>query len=244
MIAFEESSLEKLIIDSKKKYGSIFSMIVGEELFLFRLLTKKEYEIVIKSTAGDEDLKEEMVCQYAVLYPDVDFATYKAGIPTALAPAILYESGFVSADKAYQYLYESRVNVLDNFTEQAAIVIISAFPAYTFEDIEEWDIEKILLMAARAEWKLNVIDGNDFVFSREQEEEQEEQEEVDEKQLLKELEQKIIEQGGDPILQLHETVYKKERKFFDLPLIMGNNIHREDVVDAVRKSIHERISQQ
>lgn len=236
----EQSELERMIIAAKIKYKNIFATTVGEDLFVWRLLRSSEYEIICKSSNGDLDLKEELVCQYAVIYPEVNFSSYKAGVPSQIAPQILEESGFISAEKTHDFLNTCRAGILDKFQEQAFIIIASAFPQYKFEEIEEWEMEKLLKMVARAEWKLNVLDGNEFIF--EEVDTNDEEEEVDQDAALKEMEEKIIERGGDPIFTLYDSIYKKKPPFFDYPFIMGNNIHREDVVDAVRRSIEKRQS--
>lgn len=243
MAQINHQQLEEIIIDAKKNYRTVFSTVIGGELFVWRLLSGIEYEIISKTSNGDQYIKEELVCQQAVIYPKVDFSSYKAGIPTNLAPHILEESGFSGTGKALNYLSTCRGKLATQFQEQAYVVIASAFPQYTFEEIEDWDIEKLIRMVARAEWKINIIDGKDFIFEREEDvSEEEPQEEVDEREKLRELEQRVIEQGGDPIFTLYHSVYKQEKEYMPLPLIMGNNLHREEVVNVVRENIQQRIS--
>lgn len=232
--------IEQVIIDAKKKFQNIFSTVINGELFIWRLLSGIEYEIISKTSGGDIYIKEEIICQQAVIYPKVDFSLYKAGIPSKLAPQIIEESGFASKEKTQRFLDECRLNVFTRFQEQAYIVIASAFPQYSFEEMETWDIEKLIKMVARAEWKINVIDGKEFMFEKEEEQE-EEQEEINEKEKLKELENEIINRGGDPIFTLYESTYKEHKEYMDHPFIMGNHFDREDVVNGVREKIQQRL---
>jgi len=236
-----DEGLEKLIIDFKKEYYSVFATSVGDKFYIWRPLTRTEYDIINKSSAGDTLLREEMICQFSVLFPKVNFSVYKAGIPGSLAPQILEESGFGSVYKTYSYLGHSRQAVLDSFTAQAEIVIASAFPNYTFEEMKSWNLEQILDMVARAEWKLNVIDHKDFIFEMTQGVPQEGEEGAEPKtheEEMKELEQQIIEQGGDPILQLgHIYRLKNKKDYVPYPFIMGTSWDNEVVVNAVSKQL-------
>lgn len=233
--------LEEIIIKAKKQYDAVFSTVIGEDLFVWRLLTHKEIELIDKSSIGDKYTREELICQYAVIYPDdIIFASYKAGIPEILSSQILNESGFSSVKKIYNYLDEVRADLSTNFISQASIAIVSAFPQYKFEEIEEWDVEKFITMAARAEWKLQNIDDKKFGFRKTEETDDNEADILSEKDRLKELEQQLVEMGADPILCLYEDFYKKDKPYTELPFIMGKNWDREDVCNAVTKSLSQR----
>lgn len=234
------AQLERIIIDAKNKYTAVFSTIINQEVYIWRLLTSSELEIINKTSIGEQYLKEELICEAVVIYPEVDFATYKAGVPSVLAPLILDESGFSGYTKTKELLSKARVKIFSDFQEQANIVIASAFPQYRIEEIKGWDVEKLTTMVARAEWKLNVIDGKDFFF--EDVKEEEEVEEKSEKEKLQELEGSLIEKGYDPILVLYNSVYKEDKPYLPEIFAMGRNFDREDVIDVVRKNIQQRLS--
>lgn len=234
-----DGDLEQLIINLKKEYYSIFATSVGHSFFIWKPLTRTEYDIIIRSSAGDNSLKEEMVCQFAVLHPKINFSLYKAGIPGVLAPQIIEESGFGSVYKTYSHLANSRNAVLSSFTSQAEIVIASAFPQYSFENMKTWNIEQLLDMVARAEWKLNVIDHKEFIFDMVPESDgSEDGEEKTFKEEMKELEQQIIAEGGDPILQLgHIYNLKNKKDYIEYPFIMGNSWDNEVIINAVQRQL-------
>lgn len=248
MQQLSDVDLEKLVIDLKKKYYVIFANTIGYEYYIWRPITRQEYNIIIKSSAGNDSIRDEMICQIAVLYPQVDFATYKAGIPTTLAPIIIEESGFGGVRKTYEYLNSTRQYILNNFTAQAEIVIASAFPQYTFEEIKNWSLEQLLDMVAKAEWKLNVLDGKNFVFDAVHKEEDTENDDSEnpkktEEEEIKELEQDIIEAGGDPILYLGDMYAKKAKKpYTDFPFIMGSQWNNEEMIQYVGEQLRKSVS--
>lgn len=233
--------MEKAIIDAKLKYGNIFSTVIGDDAYIWRLITPSEYEIIVKTSGHDLDLKEELICQYAVVFPPTDFSKCKAGVPIQLSKQILRESGFSASNKIKEHLAICRENVATRFQEQSVILIASAFPQYKLEEIEGWDMEKLIHMVARAEWKMTNIDGKEFIFDDDSSDEANNTD-VDEKEQLKEIEQNIIERGGDPILTLYNDYYKEKKEYFSYPLIMGNNLDREDVLDEVRRQINKRLA--
>ena len=226
-------ALEQAIIRAKKKYNSVFSTVIEDDVFIWRLLTQKEYEIIDKTTNGDIYAKEEMVCQYATVYPnDIVFALYKAGVPTQLSESILYESGFKTNAKIYNQLEKSRTDINKNFMSQAYVIICSAFPQYKIEEVEEWDIEHLVDMVAKAEWKMNVIDGKPFTFEKTEQA----QEEIN----IREIEEEIIKIGGDPILLLYNQYYKRNKEYCNFPFIVGRSYDNKAVCDGARKEIQQR----
>lgn len=236
MINLED--LEIAIIDAKQRYTNVYSTKINDDVFIWKLLNTKELEIINKTSAYDVQEREDLVCQYAVIFPkDIDFSNYKAGVPPTLAPLILEESGFTSADKIYKYLDGLRKDLETNFISQASVIIVSAFPQYTFNEVENWDIETFLDILAKAEWKFKVLDGRDFKLEKTKLEEETEEEK---KEKLKKLEEALIQMGGDPILHLYEDYYKKEKKYTELPFIVGNNYTNKEVVNAVQQQLQKR----
>lgn len=246
MEQLNDIDLEKLIIDLKKKNYILFTTTVGYQFYIWRPVTRKEYDIIMRSSAGNTYIRDEMICQVSILYPRVDFATYKAGVCTTLAPQIIEESGFGSVQKTYDYLNSTRQYILKNFTSQAEIVIAAAFPQYKFEEIREWSLEQLLDMVAKAEWKLNVIDNKNFVFEAvSADEENDDVEKPTKEEAIKKLEQDIITTGGDPILYLGDMYARQVKKpYTDFPFIMGSQWNNEEMIQYVgeqlRKSVPNR----
>jgi hypothetical protein len=82
----------------KKQYGDVFVATVKEQEFVFRALERFEYKEILGLPNTDPLMREEMICEYCVLYPqNYDFSTManqKAGYPAVLAELIMDHSGF------------------------------------------------------------------------------------------------------------------------------------------------------
>lgn len=233
--------LEKELIRLKRDNYSVFASTINEDLFVWRLLTRQEYEIITKSAGDNLSLIEEMVCQVAVMYPDnINFGMCKAGIPTTLSGDIIELSGFGDQSSIYDRLDSARLATNTDFVTQAESLVAAAFPQYRFEEMRDWNIEQLLDMVARAEWKLNTIDDKEIRFNKPEPSEDEEEEPKSEEEELRELEGYVVESGGDPILQLQHLYKKKSKDFTKFPFIMGVHWDNEEVLDEVRRQQQER----
>jgi hypothetical protein len=86
-------------IDSwKKQFGEVLYADVKGQGFIFRPLERYEYKAIIATPNSDPLIREEMICEYCVLYPqEYDFsqmAGQKAGYPAVLSELIMDHSGF------------------------------------------------------------------------------------------------------------------------------------------------------
>lgn len=82
----------------KSQYGEVFLSEFDEDIFIWRILTRKEYKDIMKIPNSDSYYKEERFCEKAVIHPaDYSFikmSNGKAGIPTLLSEYIMQKSGF------------------------------------------------------------------------------------------------------------------------------------------------------
>lgn len=82
----------------KKQFGDIWVAEIKGESFVYRALERFEYKEIIGVPNTDPLMREEMICEYCVLYPlGYDFSTMankKAGIPAVMAELIMEHSGF------------------------------------------------------------------------------------------------------------------------------------------------------
>jgi hypothetical protein len=86
-------------VDSwKKQFGDVWVADVKGDQFVYRFLERYEYKEIVSVPNADPLMREEMICEYCVLYPQgYDFATMankKAGIPAVLSELIMEHSGF------------------------------------------------------------------------------------------------------------------------------------------------------
>lgn len=82
----------------KKQFGEVYMATVKGNIFIIRTLTRFEYKEIISVENTDPLMREEMICEYCVLYPQgynfTSIAGGKAGTPAILAETIMNYSDF------------------------------------------------------------------------------------------------------------------------------------------------------
>lgn len=224
--------MQEIIRELKRKYKQVYATIIGEDLYIWRLLGRKEYREILEQAIDEHDL-EERIAQAAVVWPEgIDFRQWKAGAPGILAAEIKEASGFGSPDRIYQAMEIYREQ-MKQFEFQAEAAIAAAFPQITFEQMENWNVDELLWHTVRAEWVIQRIHGRQVEFRAMTEEEGEDQpQEVDK---LEEARQ-MREQGIDPILSVDPKTLRPP--FDPFPLIGGTVLwQNEELIDLVRQQI-------
>lgn len=229
----EQEQLEKLLLQLRDKHERVIHFQIGDDSFVFRPITPKEYQRII-SWYQDPDQMEEAVCELAVVYPTRNsWKDTLAGVLPALHKEIIYASGLTGAEQIEAYLEQGRQSMLQ-FHEQVINTIAAAYPQYTFEEIETWPMEKLMDRAARAEWKLNMIDGKPIRLQIAKPSE-EEVEEPEEPPTIEEIGQQMREEGLDPIMEIGPA---PKPPYVEFPLIGGTKIFdHEELLRLVREQI-------
>lgn len=87
-----------MVEEWKKKHGEVYQVAVGDEIFVFRVLTRNEYKDIVRIPKADNFFKEEKIVTTCLLWPlnyqHSSMIFCKAGIPTILADHIMEKSGF------------------------------------------------------------------------------------------------------------------------------------------------------
>lgn len=215
--------LEQMLIGFRNQYGEVYVTEIGDEEFIFRTISPKEYRELVEFAQNEEDAFER-VCNTAVLWPRIDFSRGKAYLPTTLAPVILEESGFGGSHKEIELLMQYR-QWMAGFDAQAPVIIATAFPQYRLEEIEEWTKEKIVKYATMAEWQFRFIRGitHFSLISTVEQPEGEEGEEPQEPKPLDIMEQanELRKQGLDPMFVLGDVIRKPKEPFMERPIVGG-----------------------
>ena len=86
-------------IDSwKKQFGEVWLAQIKGQPFVYRSLERFEYKQIVATPNADPLMREEMICEHCVLYPqDYNFsviANKKAGTPAVLSELIMENSDF------------------------------------------------------------------------------------------------------------------------------------------------------
>ena len=146
----------------KEKYRNVYMTQIGDQIFFYRSIGRKEFRTIIEDEELNDFQKENVICDICTLYPvNYNWGTCDAGIPTMLCEAIRNNSYLDSIETRQKLLgyYRSEMYDLD---EQITCIINEAFPQYDIEEIEEWDVEKTTKYLSRAEWKLHHFRGIEF----------------------------------------------------------------------------------
>jgi hypothetical protein len=160
--------VQKQVIAWKNQYEDVYYLDLCDIEFVFREITKAEFEKA-RRYYPDEEEREEYVCKECVIYPaDFDYANCYAGIPFTLCRAILRESCYIDG-MGKLVLDQFRVE-MEDFEQQIAPIICTAFPKFDLEEVESWTIRKQLRYLTRAEWALSNVHCLPFAIAEEQSE--------------------------------------------------------------------------
>lgn len=145
------------ILSLKTQHGDIYRTDIESQAYIWRRLTKAEFNMIDQLGEEDED-KEDLIVNMCLIYPrHLDYDECHAGVPVVLANEILTHSGFVDETSA-AILAEHRAE-MQNLETQMEAIIHKAFPSISLEEIESWDVPKTLKYYSRAEWILEILEG-------------------------------------------------------------------------------------
>lgn len=149
-----KKSIQEVIDEALENNEYFFSMYVGEEVFIYRPITRLEYKNILEDTAISEEDKKDAICRKCLLYPDsYDFDNCLAGVPEQLSADIIEKSA-LDPVSVLSLISIGREEMQD-LTSQIVCMIASEFPAYRIEEIESWNMYKLIDMFTKAEWKRN-----------------------------------------------------------------------------------------
>jgi hypothetical protein len=247
----DKREIEQLIKKFKEQYEEIYVTSFGDEDYVWRALGRHDYREIQRLAENEQDAYER-ICNAAVLYPKVDFSSYqmKAYIPDQLAPQILEMSGFGAWKKEVELLDVFRKQ-MESFDFQAEVIVATAFPNITFEEMGNWTKEKLMLYVARAEWQLRTLRGIDLRLGRASELEAEEMDEnsvpvnveaeADPQQQIMELANELRRQGHDPMFAMRWAYAKDKPPYVERPLI--GSVNQIDTMIAGTRAWKEGVSQ-
>lgn len=156
--------ITQLIQNLEDKHGHINALNVEGQVFFFRRLKRGEYLQLINNEELSELEKEDIVCSLCVVHPEnYDFENGDALLPSMLTKAIMKASYLDSIETRTAVLSHFR-REMDDFQNQITCIINEAFPQFSLEEIEDWDMEKTAKYLSRAEWKLVHFRGASFAY--------------------------------------------------------------------------------
>jgi hypothetical protein len=165
--------------------GNLFQTSFPESniSFTYRILTLKEYKVFKGLRDGGvlpEHLVSEMIFDRCYVgNPDLLSPDLPAGITTTIGNLIMHVSGDCDQETLKEDLYAARqINEANTVYEYMRSAIITAFPAYTIENMDDWTRRQFLQNFTIAENVLSkqnpeykILDINEIKTSEEIEKE-------------------------------------------------------------------------
>ena len=147
------SRLAKDILEWKINHRNIYYIKIGNNNYIFRLLSKSEYLSLYFIQFHLSYEAEDILLERCVLFPKVDIKyldNLLAGEVSSLVMKILDLSGFSNVENIKKDLEKEResIQVLDN---QIVLLICKAFPHVNPSDIDQFDYPTILHYLTLAE---------------------------------------------------------------------------------------------
>ena len=151
----EPVNILELYYEYREKYPHVFVFRVCDYDFIFRALGRKEWREILDNDQFSDFAKEEIICETCTLYPEnFDFSSCEAGVPTELMKLIVKYS-YLDSGAARRTILNHYRNEMFDLDNQITCVIAEAFPNFSLEEIEEWDVESAMKYFSRAEWMLH-----------------------------------------------------------------------------------------
>lgn len=154
-----DSIYEKLV----KKYKTVAIHEIDDEIYMYTILTKLEYETLLDQYPDELDLQDAIV-ENCVKYPD-DL------IVEEMLPGDVFELAEVIVNQSY-ILPNDRLLMLDVFSSQMAYMdniicclIMRAFPSYKLEELDNMTYPELYKLYTRAEWYLINVAQEPLLFS-------------------------------------------------------------------------------
>lgn len=154
-----ERTRDKLI----EKYKVVQVHVIEDELYMYKLLSKLEYEALTSQIEDELDLQDAIV-QNCVLYPEnIDIDDMLPGDVYELAKEIVEQSCILPEDRMLMLeVYNSEMAQLENVM---VCLIMRAFPAYKLDELENMSYPELYKLYSRAEWFLINILRESLEFS-------------------------------------------------------------------------------
>jgi hypothetical protein len=144
----------EVLIELKLKYGPLFAISIKGIDLLFRELTFKEFDDIIKIQDGgyfSSADSEDKILEATLVYPDLKaLDRIPAGAVSSLSQEILDGSGFASAKAAKKILDEKRSNAGQVRTLMKAFVL-ATIHSYSPEDLDNMTFSQLADKVALAE---------------------------------------------------------------------------------------------
>lgn len=227
----------------KEKIGDerkIIRFIFERQEFYFKTITQGEYENILTISGNDKYAVQENICQAALIEPkDYIFSTCKyAGLPQKISETILNNSLFNNVN-AYQSVYMKYKNEMGQFKNQCISIIKSQFNEFTFDEMEEWPLEKVFKYVSRAEYIYNLNRPEEEKINLELSNTLEEETEEEEEKTKDEIYNDMISVGVDPVLFESRNITFENKDLKNGRLLGGVEWKNEEIINEIRGQLEK-----
>ena len=146
------------ILSWKQIYKVVFYVKIGDNLYIFRTLTRGEYFNLLSLQTHKLIETSDFLLKMCLLYPKYDkdiFDNTLAGEVDYLVKNITELSGFASGDNLIKDI-EKEINNIGMLDNQIVLTICKAFPQLTPDDIDKLNYHQLLHYLVLAEEILGV----------------------------------------------------------------------------------------
>lgn len=138
---------------------NVFIQKIEDDIYIFRSIKRSEYRKIFLEEDFNDIEKEDIVCETCILYPEnFNSDDADAGLPSKLCDLILKYSYMDSIDTQSKVMYAYRSEMI-KIANQIDCIITEAFPKFSIEEVQDWDMDQTLKYLSRAEWSLKNLRG-------------------------------------------------------------------------------------
>ena len=205
----------------------------SNEDFIFRTLTVKEYEMILKMYS-DQFKQETAICNIACVHPDgYEFSECEFGVlPSVITGYLKKLSAFDSPQDIFDEYDSAKAS--SNLYQQCMDLIKAFIGDYTYEEMEDWTWQKLMDMTVRAENIAN-LQGYDYHIERSEDIEQQTHKPSihDEDDIQNALNKKI-----NPLILFQDEIQKEvnaNNNMVDNPFIIGLAWNNKELLNGFRE---------
>lgn len=156
-------SLERAYEKLSEKYRNVYLHEIDDEIYIYKLLSKLEYEALTSQIEDELDLQDAIVAN-CVLYPEnLNVDEMLPGTVFELAQVVGSQSCVSPEDRLTMLeVYSEEMGQLDNIM---SCIIMHTFPVYKMEDLDNMTFPELYKLYTRAEWTLINVKQEQFIFS-------------------------------------------------------------------------------
>ena len=210
---------ELMLLKEANNNDTVIHVAIAKREFVFKQISVRDYQNIKMLNLTQEE-EDDAVCQCCLLYPeDYDFSnTGIGGVSTMLSGRIL-ELSYINNNDAVLGMYKVHRDKIDtSFFDYVSLFIKAAFPEFSLNEIEQWNIDRIIKTAAKADFVM-MIKGAKYSLTK-NEEQNESEETAEEIKDISSIE--LREHGIDPMYYFRDKLVK-DNNIIDFPFLSGND---------------------